>query len=679
MSSSESDYKPPDGDARSGDDASNSRSRQPSPSQSASRKRRRESRSETTQPALDAKDHLQRRYNDGYRVLFNENVDNAATRFEIDHAFRPPRSQIGTSTWSSEEKSVFFAALQKLGNKDIPGISKAIGTKSIPEVQALCLLLQDAAAKPGVTKPTLLDVPAAIEISAECSARLDSAGDALAWYQERFEAKQERERYGDYWLITPAIAQELSEAANLSRQPSLASTPSAEPVEAQSSELQNANPESEILQQIPEAELLNPSGLLNLSSLFFMNGSPNSPSSSPHWSALTSPLASEPSIYRTAFKDIHTLVVSLTQRLVQVSIIQATSRIRSQGWRVKKGVLPFLKKRDVHTAVDILNLQRDGKERWRSVARRCGLTVLEGIEKESRQMDWDEVEEVLSQRRRRSEPLSSGDEQARGLSSSVEETDFKARAKRTGTPLPERNTAPLDSDVEDDSALKYSADESDADEEESDMDSVSSLNNSSKRSTQPESNRLDVEDFDNDASKVEEDRLWNMLGIASTTKPAPSLGMKGKQDELSDDETDASLMRGDDWRKWTQYHAEWEEFEVPAREDMFKANQKLEHPIAKPASRSHDTDTAEGSQPSSGDELDGEPSRKRRKTRETELPMRGARAYAALQDRQLASENHEPDDIASEDDAKFPTFAHEDSTFHEDVSDMDEKPRQSIE
>jgi hypothetical protein len=59
--------------------------------------------------------------------------------------------------------------------------------------------------------------------------------------------------------------------------------------------------------------------------------------------------------------------------------------------------------------------------------------------------------------------------------------------------------------------------------------------------------------------------------------------------------------------------------------------------------------------------------------------MRGARAYAALQDRQLASENHEPDDIASEDDAKFPTFAHEDSTFHEDVSDMDEKPRQSIE
>jgi RNA polymerase I-specific transcription initiation factor RRN5 len=586
--------------------------------------------------------------------------------------------------FATEEKSVFFAALLRLGNRDIPGIARAIGTKSIPEVQTFHLLLQDGAAKQRLAKPTLFEMSAALEISVDCDHRLELAGDAIADYQERFEAKQERERYGDYWLITPAIAEELTAATKASRQPSLAPSSPAGPADARSSQPQDAYTNSEILQQIPEAELLNPSTLLNLSSSLFMNGSPSPPSWFPHWSTLASPLASEPSIYQTAFKDLHTLVVSLTQRLVQFCIMQATSRLRSQGWRVKKGVLPFVKKRDVLTAVDILNLQRNGKERWRGVARRCGLVVLEGVGKQSRQMDWDEVEENLSQNRRGSEPSSSGDEQATELPSDVEEKDFKSRAVRSGTPLPKGNTVTSNSDVEDASPLDYSADESDAEEGPSDTESLSSLSDSVTKSTKSESRSLELENFDNEASRTEEQRLWNILGVTSSASPSR---VKVNEDEWSDSEADPSLMHGNDWRKWVQYHAEWEEFEEPTREDVFRANQRLNRPTVKLGLNSYDPDTAAASQPSSGEERSDGPSRKRRKITKTELPVRGARAYAALQDRQLASEKHEPDDEASEDDAKFATSMYESPTrdqhqaasLLEDDSDMDAKPLQSVE
>ena len=149
------------------------------------------------------------KYNDGYRVLFNKDVSCAAARFETSETTQSYATQDGTSIWSMEEQAIFFAALERLGKDDIPGIAHAVGTKSIPETRAMLLLLQDAATKQSDAQITLRDIPAAIEVGSECIEQLDGAGEALAWHQERYEASQEQEKFGDYWLITSDIAEEI--------------------------------------------------------------------------------------------------------------------------------------------------------------------------------------------------------------------------------------------------------------------------------------------------------------------------------------------------------------------------------------------------------------------------------------------------------------------------------------
>jgi hypothetical protein len=173
---------------------------------------------------------LEGKYNDAYRVLFNDDVNRAATRFETDvESFRYYDRQVGASYWSAREQAVFFAALERLGRDDVAGIAGAIGTKSIPETQELLLLLHDAATKQVDAKVTLRDIPAAIDVGKECNEQLDLAGEALAWFQEVFEASQEREKFGDYWLITPAVADKIEGAFDLNRQRATTSPPASEP------------------------------------------------------------------------------------------------------------------------------------------------------------------------------------------------------------------------------------------------------------------------------------------------------------------------------------------------------------------------------------------------------------------------------------------------------------------
>jgi RNA polymerase I-specific transcription initiation factor RRN5 len=153
-------------------------------------------------------------YNDAYRLLFNEHVTHAASRFDVSAAVQHYSKQVGSVLWSATEQAVFFAALERLGQDDVAGIARAVGSKTVAETRDFLTRLQDAAAAQGDAKLTLRDIPAAVEIGHACNQQLDRAGDALAWYQERLEASQEQERYGDYWLITPSIAEEIEAAVN---------------------------------------------------------------------------------------------------------------------------------------------------------------------------------------------------------------------------------------------------------------------------------------------------------------------------------------------------------------------------------------------------------------------------------------------------------------------------------
>jgi hypothetical protein len=216
----------------SSDDEAHGRSQTSSRRQSRDlgtpRKRR---RIESVEPSRVRKYYLEGKYNDAYRVLFNEHVSRVAARFEPSEGVQHYSTQYGASTWSGEEHAMLFAALERLGRDDVPGIAQAIGTKSIPETRELLLLLDDAASKQQDLGLTLRDVPAAIEVGQACTQELDVLAEALAWYQEQFEVTQEQERYGDYWLITPAIAEDVESAINgpLSRAASTRPTTPAEP------------------------------------------------------------------------------------------------------------------------------------------------------------------------------------------------------------------------------------------------------------------------------------------------------------------------------------------------------------------------------------------------------------------------------------------------------------------
>jgi RNA polymerase I-specific transcription initiation factor RRN5 len=231
--SSASDYEHSEASQEASDEASRpptrpvSRASRPESRASTPRKRR---RLESVDPSQVRRHYLKGKYNDAYRVLYNDDVSRAATRFEASsEEYKHRTTQIGASVWSAAEQATFFAALERLGRDDLPGIAGAIGTKSIPETQELLLLLHDAAVKQGDAKVTLRDIPAATEVGSACAERLDVAGEALAWYQETFEANQEKERYGDYWLITPAIAETIEDAFNPSRPRATTSPIASEP------------------------------------------------------------------------------------------------------------------------------------------------------------------------------------------------------------------------------------------------------------------------------------------------------------------------------------------------------------------------------------------------------------------------------------------------------------------
>jgi RNA polymerase I-specific transcription initiation factor RRN5 len=176
------------------------------------RKRR---RIESVEPSRVRRYYLEGKYNDAYRVLFNDDVGRVAARFEPEHGLQQHyTTQHGVSTWTGKEQSALFAALERLGRDDVAGIAQAVGTKSITETHELLLLLKDAATTKGDVGLTLRDVPAAVEVGPECNGELDVMAEALAWYQEQWEVAEEQKRYGDYWLMTPAIADDIENAIN---------------------------------------------------------------------------------------------------------------------------------------------------------------------------------------------------------------------------------------------------------------------------------------------------------------------------------------------------------------------------------------------------------------------------------------------------------------------------------
>lgn len=460
---------------------------------------------------------LRAHYSDKYRELYNETLNEVIHESPIRHQKLLLPSQVGVTLWSSQEKETFFTTLAKKGRGDLPGIASAIGTKNELEVHVYLKLLQDAVVHQHLhnRRNQLFDVsaaPGALEVSPACCAALELSAEALCILNQRAEAKFERKKHHDMWLLN----QKLGRWAN-------------------SCLIQGDQGEKELRERLPAAELLDLENLLKLSKNIFMNSSEKDE----NWREYCSG-SEKPSILFTAFGDFHRLVVSVTRRLIQSSLFFAMSRRRAAtapNFTPKQAV----RKQDIAAALNVLGMKHNSQKFWAGVAKRCALIVYDDEHIEDvddvvhTHMILSDVEKRLSQG-----GIHDEDEGLQGL-----------------------DTGEIDEVASTDSSMSSTS-------SEDDLDISSHMSNRPNgwvspasddypsRSPRVSNQELDIyaESLDAKASLIEEKRLWELLDEKppeplnpdTIVVPRVPTGERKTGDDL------------DDWRAWTDYAPDWETY-----------------------------------------------------------------------------------------------------------------------
>jgi hypothetical protein len=551
---------------------------------------RRQKRLERVSPWLNYRHSRSRtlkgQYCDAYRILFNRTVTEATGVYEPeDDQIALPSSQIGVSWWSAEEKEVFFLALSRYGQDNIRAISKKIKGKSEMEVREYLLLLQESYVQHHLKHDhlthtvALRDIPAAIELGVECQKSLDTAGDALAWYQENFEVKQEQKRHGDYWLLGEDLAMKIEDAVS---DELVVGTPTKEdegehsdsPNDPQGEPLTIVKEDEEILDpsgspeddksfhsrkdpsllaSIPAARLLNLKNWLKLSRQVFMNSARRRRSN--NWRDIAGP-DEEPSMYYTAFEDFHRLVISVTRRLVQATIFQTLSRLRAQD-QGKKPKHTKIMLRDAKNAIEILGMPRNAREYWITVPRRCGIYIYDELPRP--RMSYKNVEAQLRKKGKITKSINRLVKEVREYNEMLKAGKFQEAPKFWMVQKPAESYE--DQDLS-------STDTSPSESEESLEDDVAGIplpiRKRKRIGQRAEHGQFkDAERVDQEATVVEEKLIWNMLGREVPTAEHIGEEKKARRPPIKRKEYDELV----DWRSWTDYHAEWEGFGLDGEED----------------------------------------------------------------------------------------------------------------
>ncbi|KAI1186232.1 hypothetical protein F5B17DRAFT_369399 [Nemania serpens] len=344
-------------------------------------------------------------FNAAYLELLNRDIQDASSGLihgeeDVVAADSEDTTLIGAVEWSAAEKNLFFAALSRRGRDDVEGISAGIATKSEVEVQQYLVLLdatgqrqRDSEGKvKGRGKGAALrpvDVPAAVEIGAECDGALEAAADALSLRQESYEEEVERKRWGSRWRVTASLAQSLEES--LHGRQGCSATSVLQPQSRESGlEEQRADDEDEshdrkqlkraekkerarILDEMPFLDLFSLQNWVHLSDRVFMN----SAVSDGNWRAVSEE-HEPPAIQATAFAHFHRLVVSVVKRLLLAAMYMAESRMRKEGFGDgPRRAKPRVRAEDVAAAASLLGMKQDSREFWARCARRLRLHVVD--------------------------------------------------------------------------------------------------------------------------------------------------------------------------------------------------------------------------------------------------------------------------------------------------------------
>ncbi|KAI0150423.1 hypothetical protein GGR57DRAFT_472735 [Xylariaceae sp. FL1272] len=394
-SDSDDEYQPDSGNdapkprRRNSRASSQVRGRAPSRNLTIPRKRRRPL-SFTERHDLPCLKRQKGNLNADYRALLNDDIRAFATGRTQDEAPENTElapTQVGAVSWTAAEKASLFTALSCLGRGDIANIASRIGTKSELEVTQYLMLLSyadrqrrsDEGKRSRALKPS--DIPAAVELSAECTVALEVAADALSLRQEAYEEDLERKRWDTRWLIHPALAQILELSfQNQSR----LREPSEEPETPGHGQRQGVMGKS--VENLPFLQLFPVRHWLRLSERIFMNSSvPDG-----NWRAVTDD-NNPPAIRATAFEDFHALAVSVTKRLVLTTLFVAESRLRAKtlgntGHHTRR----LIRRYDVEAAAASLGMELNPRHFWAKCARRIRLDIVDDQDDDGMIADIDD-------------------------------------------------------------------------------------------------------------------------------------------------------------------------------------------------------------------------------------------------------------------------------------------------
>ncbi|KAE8444488.1 hypothetical protein EG329_000472 [Mollisiaceae sp. DMI_Dod_QoI] len=508
------------------------------------RRRSRKRRAQKAPSEIRSK-RLQAYYDNNYRELLNSEINDAAYGEVLKD--KVEGSQVGSSTWTAEEKDLLLSSLIRLGKDDIGGIAVQIGTKSEPEVQQYLQLLQANLVerkRKGARSFLVADLPAATEISDECCVVLERAGTALAARQEMAEEKVEKSKWSDIWLIDEKVSLLIDRRRR------------------------EDGGEEALDAVLPAGNLFIFKNWLELSRRVFMNS--GTPREEDNWESLAEP-GETPGVRATAFEDFHSLTVNITKKLLSTTLFCTMSRLRSGNYHYVK--VSEITADDVEAAVNILGLKSNSDQFWLDCARRNTLEVIDdgeiAEERNAVSLSYDDVErELRSSKRSRSRSLGHH-EQPRSSSqaSSRQEAAYSS---------PSEMDHEDNEDFESDSST-HEDDQSDPDSPElTDPDSPTlkapvddMTTRAQRRQAAEHAQEVYAEALDKQASQTEEARLWALVD----------------QDPPFEIETDSEELErpkgirpdaedGRSWRDHLEYWSPWETMRTPVPKSAFERNRE---------------------------------------------------------------------------------------------------------
>lgn len=473
------------------------------------------SQSQSRQRMRSKPRRISKQRRNAYQSVLTQAIDQVSGSYQDANQPLPP-SRIGGSVWSSLEKGGFFAALALYGQDDLPKIRDAIPTKSLTEIRAYLLLLQREThhtdRHPRLRDLGLENVSASAEISEECDDALEHTADDVAIREMNLSIEEEKQHYGDYWLIDESIADAIER--------SIAKPASGDETSSDVSASARSSSAPDATSRVKSAELLIPTNILLLSHNIFMDGHP------PHnWrttETLDHEIASTPAIWQSALDHLYEITTAKMRELIRASLLQATSRLRFTDGN---DYAPVVADHDVTTAAKLLKL-KSWDEYWATFPRRSGFHVYS-----------DDRQYKDGRAGTKNGVKLTHDEVAYELGMDVPPKKTGAKSKEAGEE--ESHSVSSDSDSFEDTATETSSD---------------SLENPEQK----EEHYLEA--IDQQSSRGEQRRLFDVLGLKAaqdddgTEIEGEAEGSRKRPSKRKRKEAELQMMQ---WRKRMRYEPEW--------------------------------------------------------------------------------------------------------------------------